>query len=185
MAHQRKQIRDAVIARLKTDLASDVGTRVFGNRFRTLFPQELPAILVYTSDPETVEIAVEAPREYKRTPHIAIEVVVRADDSLDDALDAFAEKIEQSIFKDETFGGLCADTLLGETAMDLLSEGDKPIGGMKITLDMPYYQRLPADAGSALDDLDTVNVKTDLSNNGAAPDGTIEAEDTIDVSEEE
>jgi hypothetical protein len=91
-------------------------------------------------------------------------------------------KVEASIFKDETFGGLCADTILGETAMDLLSEGDKPIGGMKITLETPYYQRLPADAADGvLDSMKTFEVTTNLSNNGAAPDADIEAEDTISV----
>jgi hypothetical protein len=187
MAHQRKQIRDAVLARLRTDLVSDFADRIYGNRFRTLFPQNLPALLVYTAaDPETAEISVEAPREYKRTLRLSIEIVVKADDSLDDALDALAEKVENSVFKDETFGGTCADTILSETAMDLLSEGEKPIGGMKITLEMPYSQRLPADAGDDdLDDLNTGNVKIDLSQNGAQPDGTIESEDTLDVSEEE
>lgn len=184
MAHVRKQIRDEIIARLLTDLASDVSTRVFPNRFRTLMTAELPAILVYTLE-EQSEKAVEAPREYSRKVSIAVEIVVRANDSLDDTLDALAEKVENSIFKDETWGGKANDTLLGDTSVDLLSEGEKPVGGMKIELIVDYNSRLPEDSNAtALDDLETVNAKIDVSKDGVAPDGTIESEDTIDVSEE-
>jgi hypothetical protein len=181
VAHQRKQIRDAIVARLigapdpQTDpetFATAAGARVFANRAKPLFPSELPAILVYTKN-ETSQISNEAPREYNRGLVVQIEIVASAlsAGSLDDALDALAEQVETAIFSEETFGGLVTDTILGETEMELLEEGEKPIGAARISLSMPYYQQLPGDLTAALDDFKTMQTDVEATN-GAEISGT-------------
>lgn len=162
MAHQRKLIRDAVVTRLKTG-GTMAGQNVFGNRSRPLFPHELPAILVY-SRTDAPELSNEAPREYKRTLTLGIECVAagRNEEELDDILDEFCAQVESAIFKDETFGGLVSDTLLGDTELDILANGDKPAGGAKILLSAIYYQRLPEDLTGDLDDFKKMGVKVDL-----------------------
>jgi hypothetical protein len=176
MSHIRKQIRDAVIARLKTDVEA-VSDRVFGNRARQVFPGELPCILVYTVQ-EPAEVSIEAPREYKRNLTLTIEILAKADNGIDDTLDALCETVEASIFSEETFGGLASDTLLADTDFDFFGEGDRLVGAAKITLNTPYYQRLPGDLSGPLDDLDTIHTDIDL----PPVDEEFEATDDLDVS---
>lgn len=179
MAHPRAQIRDAVIAKLKAANTA-AGQKVFGNRARPVFPAELPCILVYTKN-EPTDISIEAPREYKRSLALAVEIVAKVstdEESLDDVLDDLCRQVEIAMFEDETFGGVASDTILGETEMDLLTEGEKPIGGAKITFTLPYYDQLPALAATgALVDLNKIDVKINM----APTDAQVDSEDLVPV----
>lgn len=161
MAHQRKLIRDAVIATLKAG-STAAGQRVFGNRARMILKNELPAILVYTRN-EPVEISAESPREFKRSLALSIELIASADDedTLDDVLDDLAEEVENLLFVDETQGGVATDTILGETEIETAADGEKPVGMAKITLTLPYFQRLPADLTGDLDAFETAHTEMD------------------------
>lgn len=173
MASQRKAIRQAVIATLQA--ANTVaGTRVFANRARPLFEAELPAILVYTKD-EAAEIFNVAGPEYKRNLRLSLELVVQAgaDQALDDLLDDFCEAVEQAMFNDANYyGGVSSDIYLGETEMDILTEGAKPIGAAKITLMLPYYEYLPADKSGVMNSFNTMDVKIKRDGVISDPDGT-------------
>lgn len=151
MAHKRKQIVAAIVERLK-DANTLAGVNVFPNRAKKLKDAELPCILVYSRS-ETAEVSVESPREYKRGLSVSLELVHAAFDqtSIDDTLDDFAEQVETAMFLDETFGGIVSDTILGDTEMVLLDEGERPVGAMKIAFMMPYYQQLPGDQTDSLD----------------------------------
>lgn len=173
MAHQRKLIRKAVIQRLK-DANTACGQRVFGNRARQIFQNELPCLLVYTQK-EPVEISVQGPREYKRSLQVAVEIVAKADDDLDDSIDDIAEQVEAAIFTDETFGDLASDTILGDTDIDIIDDGEKPIGAAKILLTIPYYQRLPELVPADMDDFKTATMVVDV----APGDGQVESTDSI------
>jgi hypothetical protein len=178
MASQRKIIRNAVINALKAG-GTVAGTRVFGNRSRPVFAKEIPCIIVYTKN-EPVEESGSGPREYKRSLALAIELLSQAadEDTLDDVLDDFADQVETIMFADETFGGVASDTVLGETESDILTDGEKPTGVLKINFTLPYYDRKPADSqGSGLDDFKTADIKFDV----APKDGQIESEDTINI----
>ncbi len=177
MAHQRKLIRDALVCRL-ISAGTMAERRVFGSRAAALFPKELPAILVYSKS-EQVEISVESPREYKRNLVVSVELVAQADseDMLDDVLDDFASQVETAIFSEETFGGVVSDTILSDTEMEILSDGEKPIGAVKVSLLMPYYQRLPGDLTAGLDDFLKMGTKNDL----PTKDGVFENNDLVDI----
>lgn len=179
MAHQRKQVRDAIVARLIA-AATAAGSNVFANRAKPLFVTELPAILVYTKN-ETVEIANESPREYRRGLVVSLELVATGanEASVDDALDDLAEEVEAAIFEEETFGGLVTDTILGETEMELLQEGEKPIGAAKIALTMPYYQQLPGEPAVELDAFEKMHTDIEASEpEGAEISGTSDVPQT-------
>lgn len=173
MAHLRKGIRDAIVARLAAGNTA-AGTRVFSNRAKPLFNSELPCILVY-SKTEAVEVSIESPREYKRSLSISLELVTTStsESTMDDDLDAFCEQVETLIFSEETFGGLVSDTILGETEMDLIQEGEKPVGAAKISLTMPYYQQLPGDLSGDLDDFEEMDTTIETPE-GATISGTDE-----------
>lgn len=175
MASQRKLIREAVIQRLK-DANTRVSDRVFGNRVRPIFQQEVPCIVVYTKS-DNAEISNESPREYKRTLSIVLELVSKSDEeeTLDGYLDEFCSEVETAIFQEETFSGLVSDTILGDTEIDILVDGEKPIGAAKINLVMPYYEHLPSGPASPFDDFETANVVYDLESVGSQT----EAEDEI------
>lgn len=176
MSHNRNLIRNAVVARLVAQIPS-LATKIFPNRIRPLFQSSLPCILVYTLK-EPVEISIEAPREYKRSLQLVVEIAAKADASLDDTLDTLCASVETAIFEgDETFGGLVWDTFLTDTEVSILADGEKLIGTARITLEMPYFQRLPGDTfADGNDDLNTIDTKIDVGSDGA-----IESEDTLDL----
>jgi len=177
MAHQRKLIRDAIVSRL-IQAGTMAERRVFGSRAVALQPKELPAILVYTKN-EQVEKSAEAPREFKRTVTVSIELVAQSDreETLDDALDDFCEQVEKAVFSDQYFDSLVSDCFLGDTEIEILSDGEKPIGAAKINLLMHYFQRLPGDLTGELDDFLSMGTKVDL----PEADGTFENNDLVDV----
>jgi hypothetical protein len=142
MAHHRKLIRAAIVEKLKSKLPSP-GDRVFPSRAAPIYKQSSRAILVYTKE-EPAQVSIEAPREYERGLVVQLELVASSENEmlLDDVLDDFAEQVEAAIFEDETHGGLVSDTILGDTEIELLSEGEKPIGDLKVSLTMPYHQEL-------------------------------------------
>lgn len=174
MAHQRKLIRQAIMASLKA-ANTKAGSRIFGNRSRQILEDEIPCILVYTSN-EPVELFNEAPAEYKRKMNVSIELIAKAnsEDDLDDVLDDFCEQVEAAIFSDDNFYGPIASLVeLGETVIEVLSEGKNPVGGAKITTTFTYYQNLPGDLSGRLNDFETADVKIQH-------DGTILADATHD-----
>ncbi len=185
--HIRKQIRNAVIAKLKS--ANIVGDRVFGNRARKIFRNECPCILIYT-DKEPAEVANEAPREFKRDLQLAVEIIVAGsasdDHDVDDQIDDLAVKVEEAMTDDETFGDLCADTVLGDTEMDIIEDGEKPIAAAKIVFSMPYFQYLPQKDFDDIDDLTSANVK--IAGPGERPanpnqDANVLSTDQVDLDE--
>ena len=147
MAHQRKLIRDAIVARLVGN--TDAGDRVYSNRATAL--RVLPAILVYTQD-ESSRVFDEGPRTLERTARISIEIAVQFTDEeqLDDRLDAIADQIETLMHADEQLRDgegvpLCSDAVLTGTEMQVVDDGRQPIGAARLTYEVRYYTDAHAD----------------------------------------
>lgn len=172
MSHQREGIRDA-LATLLAGITGVVG--VHNNRTRRLFPEELPAILIYTKS-ETAEIAIVAPREYLRTMKLAIEVVAKADDELDETLDDICEAIETRIFRNETLNGLVSDLKYSDTEIDFVPDGEQPVGAARLTFDCEYYTLAP-DEQPNLDDWETSHIEMAPVVTGAAADAPATEDD--------
>ena len=93
---KRQTIRNKIKTILTTPAIAAIGPRVFTNRMRKVFPEELPCIIIYSKS-ESAEITVAAPRQYKRVMKLAIEIIDKWDESaeatLDDTLDDRLDEI--------------------------------------------------------------------------------------------
>jgi hypothetical protein len=153
--HKRLTIRNKFVELLTGN--TDCGANVFKSRARPFiqaegWQEELPAIIVYTSD-ETVTKYDDAPACWRRTPNVVVEIHAAADEDTDDFLDHVAEQVEHLISRynweaeDIDFG-------LSGTRMQLVDAGASQINGaLAVTFDMAYYSYLPDEGKTdALDD---------------------------------
>lgn len=176
MPHQRKLIRDHAVSMLMGQTAA--GSKVFANRVRPLISNgwldRLPAIVIYTLD-ESSEIFNAAPREYMRTVQLMVEIQARAEESLDDVLDAIADDVERILLRDDTLGGTVNDLRYAQTRMALREDGENLIGACLIQFDAEYLDERPDDEFNAtLDDLNTVTTQYSLNNQQDDPDDRAE-----------
>lgn len=167
--HERKAIRDAVVAALSGETVAE--TRVISTREAPFRNGSLPSISVYVVN-ETVDEATRAPRELKRTAVIAVDgwLSSGADDVLDDALDAFALEIETAMDADRFLNVTASDSILLSTEMLARTEGNKPIGVVHMEYAVTYYtnERLAA----ATDKFNTADVRISLEGEQAEDDQT-------------
>jgi hypothetical protein len=136
--HPRRAVRDAVIQMLK-DAVTEAGTNVFGNRLKKLFPQEIPAILVYTKDEQT-EAAAEPSRALTRQLALIIEpVAVQVkNQSIDDFMDGFCLQIEKTIDADPSIKGLVVRAYLKNTEMVVIEDAEKSYVSAQMTYELTY-----------------------------------------------
>lgn len=177
MSHQRKLIRNAIAGLLKGN--TDCGDRVFSSRAHAIMGEPLPLILVYTRT-DTAERYIEAPKEYKRTAKLAVEIVAEKTEGkcLDDELDDLCRQVETLIMRDDRLGDLASEIELGDTEIDFDSDGEVPFAAARLTFDVVYFDQLPApEEADKLDGFNTVNVKIDQH----PIDGKIEIESQFDL----
>jgi hypothetical protein len=177
--HERKQIRDAVVAALSGHTSA--AARVYPSRIRSLANEELPAICVYTDAEQTDEPSANtAPRELKRSMQVAIEawVSVVANGPVDDAFDAIALEIETAMDADDSLGGTVFWAWPSSTEFGIDNKGARPMGCVKIEYTCVYHSELRTSAqDAARADLKKIDVQYDL--NDAQPDVRDRAEDLI------
>lgn len=172
--HQRKTIRDAVVAAL---VAADTaaGARCYPTRVVPWKRLTLPAISVYGLS-ESSDDKQSAPRELTRTMQLAVEAAVKGA-NIDDALDALALEIERAMHADPSFGDVCSDCVLTGTELEAAVDGDEPVGFLRLTYRTTYFTDAPAAADVTVDDLSTVDAKTSLGGLQAVAD---QSEDKIE-----
>ncbi len=171
----RKEIRHAVVELLKGK--TDCGDNVFASRVRSVFELELPCILVWTKA-EPVKIYTEAPREYEKNLLVAIEILAKGDDDLDDVLDDIASDVEYWMHQDHTKRELSSDTTLKSTEITLDKSGDQLIGATILTYELPYYSEAVRDSDN-LRVLARANVKINMKSSDPAASG-VDSEDIIE-----
>lgn len=162
---QRRLIRQHIKTLLSTPAITGIGTKVFANRARLVFETELPNIIIYTKN-EPSEKFVEAPREFKRSLNLEIEIQYRLNPpdedtvNIDDAMDDIAEEVERRVLLDPTLNNLASDTLLDNTEMDIVQNGNQLIGSCKITFVVEYNQPVDySENDDSLDDFETAHVE--------------------------
>lgn len=170
----RSEIRKKLVAILKDN--TECADRVFANRARQLWPEELPAILIYTRTETSTEFE-SSPRSLKRDLRIAIEVVSKADEDVDDELDRISQQVENLIHADDTLQETVSDCLLSDVEMSVAGQGETVFGSAVMTFRVIYITEAVA-SSEDLPDLETVNVKFDLQNSDLE---TIEAESRIEL----
>ena len=158
--HPRQQIREGIRSRLgdPTNPLDNVENwvywtpalnRVFSSRSREIIPDDLPLIIINTTE-ETVDPINVTGFEggYRRTLTIAVECLAEAVNDVEDSLDALALGVEGGL-DGLIFTNLEASRLrLKSTETDVEREGDIPIGAVRLTYECVYSsQHLGADLG--------------------------------------
>ncbi len=169
MAHERKDIRTAIVARL---IAADVaGPRVSTSRERPVRKGGLPAVLVFSDSEKVIEGSEQtAPRELKRVAVFAIEAWVTAEATeLEDAMDAIALEVEAvmdadlnlSHPDDVTNVPTAFDSGLIGTEFGVDPNGETPMGCVRLEYAITYHSQ-QRDAEVPEDVFDTAGITHDL-----------------------
>lgn len=149
MSHVRQQIRDALVARLKTDITS-VSNRVFGNRLYAIRANNLPAICVYSiSEQSDRQVMSASSSDMRRSLTVAIDVYVTQNEDADDQSDTLTAQIEASVGADPQLSGIAKDAILTSTEMDLSGEGEVPFVLTRLIYSVEYVTS-ETDAETAL-----------------------------------
>ncbi len=175
MTHRRGEIRQKITSLLVGK--TNCGTRVFENRVTPLWqgPGKLPAIIVY-ADKEEAEIHAVAPRTYKRTLSVTIEVHDSQNESTDESLDAVSAQIENVLESNADLDGSINDLRYVSTEILVLGEGQKFTGAARMLFLAEYF----SDEGTEVPDaLTSVHITYDL----AHTDDTADATDIISYTE--
>lgn len=139
--HQRKVIRDAVVAALVGQTAA--GARVTPSKVRDHRVIQLPAISVYTlSEPIDQDSMSRRPARLKRLLSVDVAIAVAHSEAnpADDQMDAIAEQVEAVMDADPFLGGVCGydGLVLANTDIEINDEADPPVGVARLTYTVPY-----------------------------------------------
>lgn len=165
---KRQAIRNKIKTLLTTPVIAAIGTRVYTNRMRKVYAEELPCVIIYSKS-ESAEITVAAPRQYTRTMKLAVEILDKwdessqtsLDDTVDDRLDEIANEIEKRLYRNETLDGEVIDLIFSDIEADFDPAGEQPIGVMRLTFDVQYNVDAP-DEQLDLDPWETAHVETTI-----------------------
>lgn len=136
MAHVRKQIRDSVVTAV-TGLTT-TGANVYRTRVYPLASGKLPGLAVYTNAETSTNETVTIPRTKSRLLEMVVEGYVSGTTNLDNTLDTIAVEVEEALTADVTRGGLAKDTQLTATDIELVGEGEKVAGVIRMTFEIMY-----------------------------------------------
>lgn len=159
--HPRQQIRRAVVDLLRGQTPAE--DRVLASRVVPWRVNQLPAIAVYALREQVDPVSESrAPRVLTRMVDLAIEAALIWDQTIDDAIDGMALAIERALHADDTLADTAAGSLLQSTTVDLSAEGQAPIGLLTLVYRVTYETGAPEAADVTLDDLATVDVRTNV-----------------------
>ena len=142
MTHARQDIREQIAEHLRTEFAN-----VFTSRAKVLFDQDLPAVLVYTTD-ETVQKErwdFDGFGHLFRELNVAVEGVDIGKDDLDNKLDAMAETIESLLDGWTMPNRQNAVLRFKSTETDMNIDGSKIYGAIKLTFTITYQTETHSD----------------------------------------
>jgi hypothetical protein len=136
MPHTRKLIRDAVAE--KVDGLPTTGGRVLIGRTRPLDKNHQPALLIYARE-ETSDRPMDGnPASLGRELTLAIEGRVVTSSPPDDLLDQIAFEVE-GVMRDTELNGLVFDTLLTRTSVDVVADGERHVGAIRLEYRVRYW----------------------------------------------
>lgn len=140
MTHQRKNIRDAVVQLLTAAGVAPAG-RVFSNRLTQVAAEDLPVVNVYVTEETSRQAHTASPDASRRTLKVSVVGVVAASDetSVDDDLDALAEKIEAALGASPTFAGTVDLATLTATTLEGDASGEVAVGRVSLDYTAEYF----------------------------------------------
>ena len=135
----RKYLRKKIQQLLKDANIPGVGQDVFSMRSIPTGVDSLPLILLYPKN-ETLDRFDEAPKRYRRSLDMIIEIQTVHDDDelLTDEMDDLAAKVEQVIEDDIVIEADVEHIELKTVAYDTEGDGQSPIGAVKMTYEIEY-----------------------------------------------
>lgn len=145
MAHARKQIRDALKAAV-TGLAA-TGSNVHWSRSKPWTDSELPGLGLQVVTDGLVQNIDDA--EIRELSISATAILKTSTDPVDDQLDEICAQVQAAIMGDSALGALATDIIHQQTAPDLDSETEKPVGSATMQWAI-QYQVDPADPETIL-----------------------------------
>lgn len=175
MSLQRRAVRNAIVSKLKGK--TSCGDRVFPNRGKKIFDSEIPMILVYTLN-EPAEIANESPMEFARRLNLAVHVIVKGTERMDDELDGICQEIEDLLFVDDSLNGKASRVTLTNTEFAYKGEGDQPIAGARMEFEVLYHTFAGADPDE-IEPMKTAHIEFETGGDNT----TAEAVDTVTLPE--
>jgi len=131
----RQEIRHAVVKLLENKTSAQ--ERVFATREAPWRNVELPGIAVYSLEEQAPRAAYE-PIVSDRNLTIAVLLVVKLSDGVDDALDAMALQVESVMRADPTFGGAAMASRYTGCQIEVAAEQERPVGVMRMTYEARY-----------------------------------------------
>lgn len=175
-----QRIVEHVVAGLRALELPDLGDRVWGNRRRPFWRAGLAGCNVFKAS-EKREVRNSAPRSYKRTLQIVIELAAAvrpaADGAADEAsiaaepdqiLDRVALSIERWLEHDQTLGGLAYDSRHTDALWDMPEQGDERYGFLRLIEEVEYYTDAAEEILEGLDPLRQVHIETHADNRETA-----------------
>lgn len=150
MAHPRRVIRDAIVARLTASpavLALVPPPPVEGCRNVPLDDASLPRVLVYFRGDTAPDRLLEAPRVYRIVSDLVVEFVARLKVTAgipEDELDLVAEALELTLDDLETskVGGLCRQMRYKSTAVAVDVQGERATVSLLLAYEIEYTRQV-------------------------------------------
>jgi len=131
----RQAIRAAVVKLLLNKTSAQ--ERVFPTRETPWRTVELPGIAVYSLEEQAARAAYE-PIVSDRNLTIAILLVVKLSEAVDDALDTISVEVERLMRSDPTFGGKAMASRYTGCQIEIAAESERPVGVMRMTYEARY-----------------------------------------------
>ena len=142
MSHVRKQIRDALKARL-TGLTT-TGANVETTRIHSFVEEDaaLPGLVIFPDVEEILEPSEDLEiGSQHRILNIIVQGYEQAVSDMEDTLDLIAEEVETAVFTDQFFGGLVHSTDLVGTEIDIMPGASAPLGVVTLSFRLSYMTR--------------------------------------------
>jgi hypothetical protein len=130
--HCRKQIRDAVIAQLKTDLPSH---EVYNFKMVAFEQAQLPAISVYTDEEDSSKSNIQG--VIVRTLTLRVELYRKGKNVVDE-IDEDLETVEPSVLDGLSMLTLEDEPLLERTDCTVSDESNKRLGAVRLEYTVRY-----------------------------------------------
>lgn len=126
--HVAQQIRNFFTSEIKKISAFKTTEE---SRIHPLGKENLPAALIFTEN-EEVEQATRQGAIQQRIITTTVYVFARAQDTIENQLDALRTEVEKTILCNPTLGGIAHETVLTETNLLLGGEDQDPIGAARM-----------------------------------------------------
>lgn len=134
----RTQIRDRV-AEILMAYTTSAAERVYKAMYLPLAPDLLPCICVYASR-EAVEIFQTAPRVYKKTLNLQVEIIAEANEELADTLDKIIGQVEAIFNEDQHLNNLAEEVNYKGVEMTIDPKGEIVTGSAVMTYEASYLE---------------------------------------------